>query len=46
MRGTAFRKSLTTALEHLAIHGRFSFDRPAGPDRFALLALLAIVAHP
>jgi putative oxidoreductase len=36
MRGIAFRKSLTTALEHLAIMGGFLLIAAAGPGRFAL----------
>jgi putative oxidoreductase len=39
MRGIAFRKSLTTALEHLAIMGGFLLIAAAGPGRFALSAL-------
>ena len=39
MRGIAFRKSLTTALEHLAIMGGFLLIAAAGPGRYALSAL-------
>ena len=39
MCGTAFRKSLTTALEHLAIMGGFLLIAAAGSGRFALSAL-------
>jgi putative oxidoreductase len=39
MRGVAFRKSLTTALEHLAIMGGFLLIAAAGPGRIALSAL-------
>jgi putative oxidoreductase len=39
MRGVAFRQSLTTALEHLAIMGGFLLIAAAGPGRIALSAL-------
>jgi putative oxidoreductase len=39
MRGIAFRKSLTTALEHVAIMGGFLLIAAAGPGRFVLSAL-------
>jgi putative oxidoreductase len=39
MRGIAFRESLTTALEHLAIMGGLLLIAAAGPGRFALSAL-------
>src|SRR3954454_3530419 len=39
MRGIAFRKSLTTALEHLAIMGGFPLIAAAGPGRYAISAL-------
>jgi putative oxidoreductase len=45
MRGIAFRKSLTTALEHLAIMGGFLLIAALGPGRFALSSLWPIVAH-
>src|SRR3954462_15007789 len=39
MRGVAYRKSFTTALEHLAIMGGFLLIAAAGPGRFVLSAL-------